>query len=1616
MTSDFQHALEYVDAFLHEALSVQQAEAVERHCERCPVCKVALEEARKRQAALAAVPTCEASESLVRNTLKRVAQEGPRRERRRRWAVGGAISTFAASVLLLLGLQWYFGSMQASPYEVVVLGQNRWLAAAQGSLRVRVIDHFTGAAVAGVPVEVELRGQGKTVRLAQFTTDSAGSGAPSFHAPDWPEGDYTLHVVARPSAGAEVLTQPIKLTRSWKLMLSSDKPVYQPGQAIHLRALALRKPDLHPVAGEDAVFTIADAKGNVVFKQRCSTSQYGIAFVDCPLATEINEGAYAISCVVGDTESKQTVEVKKYVLPKFKIDVAGLEPYYRPGQKVTGTVRATYHFGKPVTGAEVKVALGINDLEPFPGSDLTVRTDDEGNAPFAFALPRRLAGLEKGDARFVLDVFVADAAGQKGRKSVGKAVTAQPLRLDIVPEGGTLVQGVVNKVYVHASHADGLSTRARLTVAELGLDWSTTDGGVGVFDITPKAAAVSLSVRAVDAKGNTARRDLRLACGTRSDDFLLRTDRAVYDGGQTVHIIALGGGTEPVFVDLIKDGQTVLTQTVPMANGRGDYHFDLPADLFGTLELNAYRFQASGVPMRAETRTPRPWDDGGPGLAARKTRVLLVRPASRVNVRAELDRKEYRPGEKAKLQLRLTDSDGRPKPGAISLSAVDEAVYSVQDQAPGMEGIFYHLDRELLRPVFAMNPGWSPDARNEEGQLLAQALFARTAWAQEAQAGGPRGSMRSNLPAVVVNGAQGMGGAAPAGEPSPYTLTAGSFGFREQEVNQTRETGLTWVARGWLLLIGMSLVGGCVALWVFFLSRLSSRVFDIILFIGVGIAVFLFSIISISTNPNSTFNKVATALQQPGGAGGGVPAADSGPPRPLIVLEIPMPRLPESREPNAPAAAEPGGIANVPNLPTRVREWFPETLLWEPNVITDDQGAANVDLALADSITDWRLSGSAVAADGSLGALHSSIRVFQPFFVDLDLPVALTRGDEVEVSAVVHNHLDKPQTVELTLKEAPWFESRAKELTKSIELGPREVRAARFPIRVVKVGKQKVELAGRGAGVADALTKDIDVIPDGQRVERVVNGALGRQPTDLALNVPANAIEGSPQAILKVYPSNFSTLVEGLDAIFQMPSGCFEQTSSTTYPNVLALDYLRRTGKNVPAVEAKAKQYINLGYQRLLTFEVPGGGFEWFGHAPANQRLTAYGLMEFEDMAKVHDVDPKLIARTRQWLLDQRQADGSWLPDGRDLHQANLSRLAQTAYVATAVFARSAQADPRAGLTRAWLLRHRPDDIADPYLLALVANALKCLDPKGDAATPYLQRLDKLKRGEGSLTWWEQTPNGRTAFHGSGRSGSVETTALATLALLSSGQSSPTCRQALTWVAQQKDAAGTWHSTQATVLALKALLAGTEATNADKPRSIEVRLNDGAKRTIAIAPDQNDVLLQRDLSDALTVGDNRLSLAETTGAGVSYQLAFRYHVPAEAGAKAVEPLGVTLTYDKTDLSVDDTSRATAVVVNRMKQASPMVMLDLPIPPGFAIDADEWTAFVRQEKIARVQIGVRQVLVYLRNLDAGEELKLTYSLRATMPVKVTAPPARAYEYYNPDTQGFSRATRLTVASR
>src|SRR5262249_26220044 len=133
-----------------------------------------------------------------------------------------------------------------------------------------------------------------------------------------------------------------------------------------------------------------------------------------------------------------------------------------------------------------------------------------------------------------------------------------------------------------------------------------------------------------------------------------------------------------------------------------------------------------------------------------------------------------------------------------------------------------------------------------------------------------------------------------------------------------------------------------------------------------------------------------------------------------------------------------------------------------------------------------------------------------------------------------------------------------------------------------------------------------------------------------------------------------------------------------------------------------------------------------------------------------------------------------------------------------------------------------------------------------------------------------------------------------------------------------------------------------------------IALGPQTKKEIVIPANQADLMRQLDLSPFLAPGSQQLTLTERTQTGAGYQVAFRYHVPGAKTEKA-EPLTIDLAYDRTELEVGGTVKATATVTNRMATTAPMVILDLPSPGGFAIDSEDLAALVKADKIAKFQI-------------------------------------------------------------
>jgi len=707
---------------------------------------------------------------------------------------------------------------------------------------------------------------------------------------------------------------------------------------------------------------------------------------------------------------------------------------------------------------------------------------------------------------------------------------------------------------------------------------------------------------------------------------------------------------------------------------------------------------------------------------------------------------------------------------------------------------------------------------------------------------------------------------------------------------------------------------------------------------------------------------------------------------------------------------------------TQVRSWFPESLYVAPEIITDRDGRASITIPIADNITTWRMAMLASTRQGALGSGTSSLKVFQDFFTEMDLPVTLTQGDEVSIPVAIYNYAGSRGNVGLQLEPGDWFSTEGDSLAKIVEVESGRVGAAEFNVAAKRIGKFKLTLRAEMDGTvkrADIVVREIEVVPNGREQTIVFNGRLDSVARH-TVSFPASAIPESGTVFVRLYPGPLSQVVEGMDALLRMPYGCFEQTSSSTYPNVLALDYIKRTKKLTPEISAKAEGYIASGYQRLLTFEVQGGGFSWFGNAPANKILTSYGLMEFSDMAKVHDVDERVIRRIQQWLATQQQPDGSWRPDASFINEGATNRynsdaLRITAYIAWALEATGYQGAAVDNAKR-YIESHLPAAAKpDPYTLAVLANFATGYGKDAGFTAEAMRLLIDARTEQGDQVWWKSEETGMFA---TGESAAVETTGLAVQALLKQGGEGAIAAKAMNYIVAKKDAAGTWGSTQATIMALRAMLQASEKGGATAKGAVEVLLNGKVVGHVALTAENNDLLHQLAFKDVDAHAANAVEVRFDGDGSLTYQVAGRYFTPWSA-KPAGEPLSIDVSYDRTRMAQDQIATATATVRNNLPTTANMVMVDLGIPPGFDLlseDLQDYRAKTAGQKSGRLEkysLTATQAVLYFNSIAPRSEFKLPFRLRAKYPIRARTFESRVYEYYSPDVYSVARPVQIEV---
>lgn len=1639
---------------------------------------------------------------------------------------------------------------------VRIFAQRAYASGAPASVRIITVDSKGGNPLRDSRVKLELvNGDGATILFAG-RTDSFGTAQIAFDMPAETFGSRHLRVTADTSIGAVTANQQIQLERRDRILLTTDKPLYQPGQTIHLRALALDGPSRAAIADKPIILEVEDGKGNKVFKKRDRTDRFGVASADFELADEVNFGPYHIRAILGDADSsstqERTVTVDRYVLPKFKVemDLAAdgakqRSNYYSPGETVAGKITARYLFGKPLVNAEVTVVLTTFDVQAVELGRITGKTDAEGRFPFSSKLPDFLAGrsMQQGSAPVSIGVEVKDTAQHTETKSRNVLVSKTPILIMAVPESGRLLPGLENRVYLLTSYPDGTPAETTITGNITPERIKTDASGVATVSLRPAAGPVVLNLKAADARGRACQADVKLDSDAGTQSLMLRTNQAVYKVGNTLRLETFSTRQRgAVYIDVVKDGQTLITRAIETSNGRGSLSLDLGPSMFGTLEVRAYQITSNADPISDR-------------------RLVYVDPADDLKVEVSAEQESYKPGEDACVHFRVTDRMGRPVTAALGVEIVDEAVFALSEKQPGFEKVFMYLEKELLTPRYEVHQfsfekvllddfeGEKPVAQreraarvllaaagaagdkdvraefgreaieakrgqylalyaerlNEKAQAIARAMTAYYEHHEAAPAGFGRdlqlfaeeeSAQRRILEDPWGNLLTGDGKFSAGNSfhmsllsmgPDRRAGTADDISFHVYAQRKPQPNADRFAAfNGRVNVHESAIAGGRVAIEGTVKDNEANALGKVKVSArrvsnGMTRTVYTdasgrFTIPNLAPGSyHVVFEResykptVYRTLSLNAGARGDVEAVLGSPGAPVTLTAVlnygplaelqgfagrralPMMELNEMRKDvgqfadmaagvAAPAMAAPksavaaesanGRDQDDAGSGPRVRSFFPETLYTNPSLITDGQGQATIHVPMADSITTWRITSLASTTRGALGSSTAPIRVFQDFFVDLDLPVSLTEGDTVSVPVAVYNYLPTAQKVSLELRQDPWFALENDNAVKRVEVKAGEVTSASFRVKASKIGEQQFQVTARLIGApanqpGDAVARSVNVLPNGEEHAVVINERLEGSVTK-DVTIPAGAIADASKIFLKLYPGALSQVVEGLDSILRMPGGCFEQTSSSTYPNILVMDYLKTSKKITPETQAKAEGFISLGYQRLVTFEVQGGGFSWFGQAPANKILTAYGLMEFSDMSRVHEVDQRLIDRTQNWLASQQQPDGSFKPDTYFINEGATNRyntdvVRITAYIGWALASTGYKGDA-VEKARQYVAKHVTGK-EDVYTLAVIANFAADF-AKDKAWTDGAINTLAARATEGPKTaFWKQ--EGETPTSARNDSADLETTALAAQALLKSGQKGGLAKKALDYLTEKKDAFGNWQTTQATILSLKAfLLSFTKGTNSDTSGTVEVSIDGKPVDRVEITRENNDLLHMVDLKAYTHEGAHRVSLSFAGKGSMQYQIIGRYYVSwgrrVDAGPR--EPLTIDVSYDRTRLSQDETATAKVRVQNNTGATAKMIMVDLGIPPGFEPSGEDFAALVDSTRgqnggrLEKYTITAKQVILYFDGLNSRQRVEFSFKLRAKFPVRAQTFSSRVYEYYNPTVEDKAKPVEMTVVGK
>ncbi len=688
---------------------------------------------------------------------------------------------------------------------------------------------------------------------------------------------------------------------------------------------------------------------------------------------------------------------------------------------------------------------------------------------------------------------------------------------------------------------------------------------------------------------------------------------------------------------------------------------------------------------------------------------------------------------------------------------------------------------------------------------------------------------------------------------------------------------------------------------------------------------------------------------------------------------------------------------------------FRKTIYWNPSINVGRNGRAEIEFYNNDDISQFRATLEGFASDGGIGHAEAIFYTQLPFQMTCKVPTNVLTGDRVAIPLTLTNNTDEQLTgnyeVSVPNGFTPQNTNSTNALKMQLTLAAKESKTFFLNYIIADTlgqGKFQVYFADQ-QGQDDSFAETVRVSPRGFPVREVFSADAKQKDYAVEVNSP---VSGSVKCKLVAHPNTIGEVMRGLESLLQHPGGCFEQTSSANYPNVLVLNYLRETNSQDQGIEKRCKEYLDGGYKILTGYESPGGGFDWWGRAPAHETLSAYGIMEFQDMTKVYAVDKGYIDRATQFLFTKRDNAGSWLDRGNAAHVWLGAGTVRDAYITWAMC--EAGQGGKLGKELDKVYKDAETD-SDAYCMALTANSLYATNDK-IRAEKIMDKLLAMQDKDGS---W----NGKTSSvtGSSGHALKIETTALAVLAILKNKKGTPQLAQALKFLTEGKTSFG-YGNTQATVLAIKAILEYTKySKRAPEAGDLAVYVDGKKVATKHFAMDAHDDIIIDGLAQYLHGGNQKVSVRyENCKIAMPYELELDYTTTLPT-AQTECKIDIDTKIAATQCKMGETVRLTTVLQNKTAELLPSTMAVIGIPAG--LSPQPWQLKeLRDKKICDYfELFDGYVVLHYESMQAKEKRTINLDLKADIPGEYEAPATAAFLYYTNEYKDWDKPSRITISN-